>query len=74
VVAGNSVHIAPRYLNGQVMALHFTYFSGTLLSFALIVMYPIFQTVAAKDQPRIAEPIKELDIMLTQVQLFYPFP
>ncbi|XP_051183494.1 DNA polymerase delta small subunit [Lolium perenne] len=41
VVAGNSVHIAPRYLNGQ--------------------------TVAAKDQPRIAEPIKELDIMLTQL-------
>lgn len=46
VVAGNSVHIAPRYLNGQ--------------------------TVAAKDQPRIAEPIKELDIMLTQLVASLP--
>jgi len=27
----------------------------------------ICQTVASKDQSRIAEPIKELDIMLTQV-------
>ncbi|VAI10130.1 unnamed protein product [Triticum turgidum subsp. durum] len=46
VVAGNSVHIAPRFLNGQ--------------------------TVAAKDQPRIAEPIKELDIMLTQLVASLP--
>ncbi|GJN09225.1 hypothetical protein PR202_ga27210 [Eleusine coracana subsp. coracana] len=46
VVAGNSVHISPRFLNGQM--------------------------VASKDQSRIAEPIKELDIMLTQLVASLP--
>nr|CAB3497201.1 unnamed protein product [Digitaria exilis] len=46
VVAGNSVHISPRFVNGQ--------------------------TVASKDQSRIAEPIKELDIMLTQLVASLP--
>ncbi|OEL22048.1 DNA polymerase delta small subunit [Dichanthelium oligosanthes] len=46
VVAGNSVHISPRFVNGQ--------------------------TVASKDQSWIAEPIKELDIMLTQIVASLP--
>uniref|UniRef100_A0A0D9VP17 DNA polymerase delta small subunit n=1 Tax=Leersia perrieri TaxID=77586 RepID=A0A0D9VP17_9ORYZ len=59
VVAGNSVHISPRFFNGQ--------FIVPVLSSDLI-----FQTVPSKDQSRIAEPIKELDIMLTQLVASLP--